>query len=72
MSGNFPTYRLGKGIPGGGLCVSRGMESWSPQRGGVNGVVCAKRSKRSGGGGVGVVVHGSPAGKVAWDSTARV
>lgn len=47
--------------------MSRAMESWSPQKGGVSGVVCAKRSKRSGGDGDG----GSPAGKVAWDSTAR-
>lgn len=31
--------------------MSRAIESWSPQKGRVNGVVCAKRSKRSGGGG---------------------
>lgn len=52
MSSHFLIHGLGNSIPGGGICLSKGVVTEFPERR-VSGVVCAKGSSRSGGGGGG-------------------
>lgn len=50
VSSNYLIHGLGNGIPGGGICLSRGIVTELPERR-VSGAVRAKGSNRSAGGG---------------------